>query len=186
MSISDPEVRLLASLAEGLRQEYEGDDDAAWRSSPFGWIKARPSRQVGTIGERLVAGWCATHDLNVSRSPDSDADRIVEGVRIEIKFSTIWKNGSYRFQQIRDQDYAILVCLGISPFDAHCWVFEKRDVMSGVGEKEGLSNQHGGRAGSDTAWLQVVPGSVPPWMVGFGGRLSPAMHRLRSLVGRAE
>ena len=29
-----------------------------WAGSPFGWIKTRPSRQVGAIGEKLVRHWC--------------------------------------------------------------------------------------------------------------------------------
>ena len=51
-----PEVALLAAISETLEKEYTGKDDLMWEKSPFGWMKTRPSRQVGTIGERLVAG----------------------------------------------------------------------------------------------------------------------------------
>lgn len=51
--------------------------------------------------------------------------RIIAGRRVEIKFSTLWESGLYTFQKIRDQNYEFVVCLRISPFDAHCWVISK-------------------------------------------------------------
>ena len=181
--IRDPEVQLLAALSEGLQSEYRTEEDLSWLQSPFGWIKSQQSRRKGAIGERLVAGWCAARDINVLRSPDAEADRVLEGFRTEIKFSTLWANQTYKFQQIRDQDYQFLVCLGVSPFTAHAWVFEKEFVVSNIGLVAGLSHQHGGAEGRDTAWLSVSPTNVHPWMNAYGGDLSTAMHRLRTLVG---
>ena len=82
-SITDPEVAYLATLSSALRSDY-ADADLEWEGSPFAWIKTRPSRQVGAIGEKLVAGWCAAKGLDVIRSPDSDADRVIQGKRVEI------------------------------------------------------------------------------------------------------
>ncbi len=117
--IIDSDVEMLAAIATGLRDDYL-EDDVAWAGSPFAWIKTRPSRQVGKIFEQLIAGWCAAKDLNVVRSPDSECDRVIEGLRVEIKGSTLWKAGGFKFQQLRNQRYDVAVCLGISPFDAHC------------------------------------------------------------------
>ena len=180
-SITDPEVQVLAALSGTLRSDYD-EEDLDWEGSPFAWIKRRPSRQVGTIGEKLIAGWCATRDLDVAKSPDSEADRLIEGIRTEIKFSTLWKNGSYKFQQLRDQNYVIAVCLGISPFDAHCWVLTKKMIMAQWGSPGGIQSQHGGRGGSDTAWLTVNPSKLQPWLLDCGGPLSVAMSRLRALL----
>lgn len=115
--ITDPDVALLATLSTSVEADY-APDDLQWEGSPFVWIKSRPSRQIGAIGEKLVAGWCAARDLDVTRSPDSDADRVIGGRRCEIKFSTRWKSGVYKFQQIRDQDYEFAILLGVCPFDA--------------------------------------------------------------------
>ena len=94
--ITDPTVRMLAEESQMLRGDY-GKRDSAWDGSPFAWIKARPSRQRGKIGEQLVAGWCAAKGLNVGPSGDSDADLVIEGRRVEIKFSTLWASSQFKF-----------------------------------------------------------------------------------------
>jgi len=147
--ISDPDVKLLATFAAELHADYVAEDDD-WTCSPFGWIKTRPSRQVGVIGEKLIAGFLAAKGFDVTRSPDSQADRLINGKRSEVKFSTLWKEGFYKFQQLRNQNYDFAVCLGISPFDAHCWVIPKSTVLE-QWKKGGIESQHGGRAGTDTA-----------------------------------
>lgn len=177
-AITDPEVAFLATLSGILRADY-ADADLEWEGSPFAWIKTRPSRQVGAIGEKLIAGWCAAKGLDVVRSPDSDADRIIQGQRVEIKFSTKWKAGGYKFQQLRDQNYKFAICLGISPFDAHCWVLEKSLIMKMWGQPDGPQSQHGGSGGEDTAWLPVEPSHVPSWLAACGGPLSAA-HKIMS------
>ena len=85
--IRDPDVGLLASIAGTLRDDYVKSAEAdPWSDSPFRWIKTRPSRQVGKIGEQLVAGWCAAKGFDVTKSGDSEADRVIAGKRVEIKF----------------------------------------------------------------------------------------------------
>ena len=123
--ITDTEVVALAQVASLLQVDYSAPLDDPWQGSPFRWMKSHPSRTVGAIGEALVAGWSAAKGFDVVRSGDSDADRIIQGHRIEIKFSTLWKSGVYKFQQIRDQDYDYCFCLGVSPFDAHAWLLPK-------------------------------------------------------------
>lgn len=157
--IKDPEVLMLATIAGTLKGDYvrEGPDDP-WAGSPFAWIRTRPSRQVGKIGEQLVAGWCAAKGLDVTRSSNSEADRVIAGRRVEIKFSTLWESGVYKFQQLRDQDYEFAVCLGISPFDAHCWVISKAVLRQHV---IGHTPQHTGKGGTDTFWLSFDASSPP-------------------------
>lgn len=136
MIISDPDVQILVALSQTLQKQYEsGNSD--WYNSPFAWIKTRPSRQVGAIGENLIAGWLATRGFNVMRSGDTEADRIVEGKRVEIKFSTLWANGGYKFQQLRDQNYDLVICLGVSPFNAHSWVIPKQEVLTWIIHQHG-------------------------------------------------
>jgi len=179
--ITDPEVQALAALATTLQADYAAED-LAWQGSPFAWIKSRPSRQRGKIGEQLVAGWCAARDLDVMGPPDSDCDRVIGGLRAEIKFSTWWAQGGYTFQQFRDQKYDIAICLGISPFDAHCWAIPKRILRQYV---IGHLPQHTGTGGTDTFWLQSLnPEDVPDWLAPWGGRLGEALKVLQKASRR--
>lgn len=167
----------LTEVAAELEVAYL-DIDSQWVGSPFEWIKTRPSRQVGAIGEKIVARLFEMGGHEVERSPDSEADRVIDGRRIEIKFSTLWKNGGYKFQQVRDQDYEAAVCLGVSPQDAHLWFFPKRILYDHV---IGHTGQHGGRGGQDTAWIHLNPDAPLSWAIPWGGQLEAGME-----VAKAE
>ena len=181
MKIADPDVALLATLSTTLEADY-APGALVWEGSPFRWIRARPSRQVGAIGEKLVAGWCAARDFDVVRSPDSDADRLINGHRCEIKFSTLWKSGVYKFQQIRDQDYEYAFLLGVSPFDAHAWFVPKAELLAQKGVKgSGVTGQHAD--GGETAWLSFPVDSPPVWLQSYGGRLSVVQRLMRERLG---
>ena len=124
----------------------------------------------------MVSGYLALKGFDVTRSPDAGADRVVGGKRAEIKMSTLWQGGFYKFQQLRDQNYDFALCLGISPFDAHCWVLPKNVLLdSWANRAAGITPQHGGRAGTDTAWLSVDPDAIPEWLNEWGGGLSYAV-----------
>ena len=174
--ITDPDVRLLAGVASMLRGDYvEGDE---WTGSPFAWIKSRPSRQRGKIGEQLVSGWCAAKDLSVGPTGDTEADKVIQGRRVEIKFSTRWASGVYNFQQIRDQNYEVLVCLALAPFDAQCWVIPKETLYDFV---IGHTPQHTGAGGTDTFWLNFPADKPPEWLEPYGGKMARALDLLRKL-----
>ena len=177
-SIVDVDVRMLAGIAATLEGDYAGSD-ANWIGSPFAWIKARPSRQVGAIGESLVAGWCAAKGFDVVRSPDTDADRVIAGKRIEIMYSSLWTdNAIFKFQQIRNQNYDYCFCLGISPFDAQAWLIPKPALVTV--RPPSLVHQHGGSRGTDTKWLSFTASAPPDWLGPYGGRLSDVARLLRA------
>lgn len=169
--ITDPDVVLLASIAATLMSDSINPADDPWIGSPFAWIRTRPSRQVGKIGEQLVAGWAAAKGLDVTRALNSDADRVINGRRVEIKFSTLWTGGGYKFQQIRDQQYDVAFFLGLSPFAASAWVVPKAVLMERP-FRPGIAGQHGGQAGTDTAWLAFQVTQPPAWLSEFGGTLA--------------
>ena len=176
----------LAALGGAISARY-ADTTEAWKDSPFLWLKQRPSRQVGAIGEELVERWLQANGIPVVRPPDSDADRIVAGHRAEIKLSTLWSSGIYRFQQLRNQDYEFAILLGISPHDAHCWVLPKADILRLWREEHVISSQHdGGHGGIDTAWIDVDPAVPPEWIRPFGGTLDEALAKIRELVAEPQ
>ena len=170
--IADPEVALLATLAGTLQPDYVGEKETKmWANSPFYWIKSRPSRQIGSIGEALVAGWAASKGFDVQRPTNSDHDRRIAGLKVEIKFSTLWTdNEIFKFQQLRDQDYDYAFLLGVSPFDAQAWFVPKTELS--YDRPPALVPQHGGASGRDTKWLSFAAARPPSWLNKFGGRLS--------------
>ncbi|MCX7606925.1 MAG: hypothetical protein N2170_06650 [Bacteroidia bacterium] len=89
-------------------------------------------------------------------------------IRLEVKFSTLWRTGVYKFQQLRDQPYDLLICLGLSPQEAHLWVFSKNEAFHYA------TPQHGGKEGEDTYWLSFPPGELQE----YGGKLEAGIERL--------
>lgn len=174
---SNPDFDLFASITTAIRSEFI-ELDEAWKDSPFAWIHSLSSGSRGKLGKRLIAAWCAAKGLTTDSSPDSDADILINGHRIEIKFSTLWKSGIYRFQQIRDQNYEYAICLGISPFEAHCWVISKKLLHQHI---IGHQPQHKGAKGTDTFWFSVNPNQPPVWLLGTGGTLNDAFEILKGL-----
>jgi hypothetical protein len=174
------EFELMAIAANFIRSEFESNS-SPWTGSPFEWILTLPSGSKGALGKRLVYQWCALKNLSVDRSPDSDADMTVNGHRVEVKFSTLWKSGIYKFQQIRDQNYEYGIFLGVSPFQAHCWVVSKEILQEHV---IGHLGQHTGASGQETAWLPVNPNNPPEWLNSCGGTLEQAYAVLISLSRR--
>ena len=138
-------------------------------------------RYAPVYAKRLVYQWCALKGLSIDSSPDSQADMLINGHRVEIKFSTLWEANIYKFQQIRDQNYEYAVCLGISPFEAHCWVISKKILKQYV---IGHMGQHTGSSGQETAWFAVDPQAPPDWLSPFGGTLEQAYNVLKSLSNK--
>jgi hypothetical protein len=171
----------LAAVSEQLKPDYLAND-LPWEGSPFAWIRTRPSRTRGSIGELLIEGLLRGAGFKVTPSPGSDADRLINGIPTEIKSSTLWEGGFYKFQQIRDQAYDIAVCLGLSPFYAHLWAIPKKILMAAWGKEEGIISQHGGAGGTDTAWLTIYPESIPNWLHPFGGSLQAGIDALNAHV----
>lgn len=174
--IDDPEALTLAGISATIEADYVGVSMDPWAGSPFGWILAQPSRRKGAIGEQLVSRWCVAEGFVVSRSPDSEADRIIEGHRIEVKLSTLWAGGGYKFQQIRNQRYEYLFCLGIAPFAVNAWLIPKAVLLEHV---IGHTGQHTGAGGKDTAWLGFPAHAPYAWLAPYGGRLADVRSLLR-------
>lgn len=173
-AISDKTVQHLAEYGQELFNQYQ-TRKSGWDGSPFKWIHSIPSRSRGKVGEQLAAEIFRTENLSVCESAGStDADILVEGQSVEVKFSTLWARGNYKFQQIRDQKYHFLFCLGISPFDAHAWIFPKSEIPFNE-----LGNQHGGRRGTDTWWIEVLPENPPAWMQVQSGKVSEVCDTFR-------
>lgn len=178
---TDPDYERLEGLSLALRAATVRGGAAAWFDSPFGWILSLPSSTRGAIGKRLVEHWCTRRGFTVTAAPGRGVDRLIDGHRVAIKFSRLWESGEYKFQQIRDQSYEFLFCLGVSPHAAHAWLLPKTLLDQHV---IGHTGQHTGAAGHETAWISLDPSAPPEWITGHGGRLSDVERLLTDLRRR--
>jgi hypothetical protein len=170
--VDDPNLAKFVQVTDAVSKEYAGTLEG-WSGSPFAWILTLPSRARGAAGEKIVDSWLTGNGFKVRRAPHTGCDRIVNGINMEIKFSTLWRSGGYKFQQLRDQDYASVFCLGISPAHVHAWLIPKAVAW------EHAIPQHGGRLGTDTKWLGFQADNPPQWMSQYGGSLAQALSALR-------
>ena len=167
-SVGDEHLKRFIRVTNELSAEYS-EQLEGWKDSPFRWILALPSRTRGAVGEKIVAEWLKSNGCTISRSLHSGCDRIINGINMEIKFSTRWKSGGYTFQQLRDQDYEYVFCLGLSPNDAHAWLIPKAIAW------QHATPQHGGKEGKDTKWLSFPADSPPAWLAPYGGSLAAVL-----------
>lgn len=172
---------ILADISTTMQADYANAVEH-WTGSPFEWItKIGSSKRKGKIGELLVERFCSAAGLSVGPCNHTDYDRLICQKKFEIKFSTLWEGGQYVFQQLRNQQYDFIFCLGISPQEGHAWVIPKKVIQDGIGRYPGLTPQHGGKAGKDTAWLTVRPDSPQEWLRHYGGDLTEALAILKSM-----
>ena len=179
MSNPSDDLLTFTRLSGEVQKEYAQKADDPWKASPFQWITERPSRQKGAIGERLVAAWAREVGFSVSRPSDTGHDCVIAGVRVEVKFSTLWANGGYKFQQLRDQSYDVAALLGIQPQSVQLWIVPKETLW---GEAVG---QHTGAEAQDTKWLSFPAAAPPGWLDPYGGSLEKAKQSLEKARSRS-
>ncbi len=173
---------ILLEINDEIRQQYSSRRQR-WLGSPFEWIISLPSRTVGAVAEQIVHVFLERNGFIVKMpSKSSDYDRLVQShfsmraIRLEIKFSMLWEDGMYVFQQIRNQDYDYIFCLGISPQEAHAWLLPKQVAL------QNAPPQHGGKKGTDTRWLHINPREVPNWLIPYGGSLDEVLSEFRRIL----
>jgi len=134
-----------------------------------------PPRKKGKLGGDLIASWLASKGMPLEATKDSSEALLMNGLRFATKFSTIWTNGIYKFQQIRAKGYDYVICLGISPFDAHCWVFERKFAI------EHAKPQHFQDKKIVDYWMEINPLEPKEEIRDCGGTLDQAFQRLKNL-----
>jgi site-specific DNA-methyltransferase (adenine-specific) len=169
----DQDFELLSHLAMYIRNDIE-EQSEVWKSSPFNWVTQLAAAKKGKLGKNLIASWCSIKKIPVEFAKDKSGNLLINGCKVSIKFSTLWSEGSYKFQQIRTEGYDYLICFGISPSAAHCWVISRDQVL------KGSIPQHKGSKGAEY-WLTINPEKPPEWVTEFGGTLDKAYNILKSI-----
>jgi site-specific DNA-methyltransferase (adenine-specific) len=172
--VIDPEFRSLASAASSLQSNMEEINDF-WKDSPFEWVLQLPSRKKGKFARELLMSWFSGKGINFVKGKDSSETIAIEKLLFAIKFSTLWSHGAYMFQQIRPKGYDFLICFGLSPSAAHCWILDKKTTI------KNSTAQHRGEKGAEY-WFAVNPKEPPEWTQGHGGSMEQALRTLRRIV----
>jgi len=170
----DNSLGFLVNYASTLRENYNTRTE--WANSSFEWIINLPAIQKGKVGKLLFERWCSEKGIHFEKINDSVSDFVINGFKFSIKFSTLWVEGSYKFQQIRKSGYDFVVCFGISPEDAHCWVIDRSSLgkyMKFIAED---------RSGYETMWLAINPHENDAWVSEFGGNLEKAYQVLKRSI----
>jgi site-specific DNA-methyltransferase (adenine-specific) len=168
------EFLMLAATASYIQQDLEEYSDL-WRDSPFEWILKLPARRKGKLGRNLLLPWLISKGISADPSGDSSETLLIKGYKVATKFSTIWTKGFYRFQQIRADGYDYVICLGISPFEAHCWIFDRNHAI-----KYATPQHYRGTKVADY-WMEINPNQPKLWTKGCGGTLDQAFEILKNL-----
>lgn len=175
---SNDDLERMVQVSLELAAEHREIDD--WEGSPFAWILAVPPGTRGKVGRQLVAAWAQKAGFRV-RSGNRDGQLLLDinGLLVQVKMSTLWKSGIYRFQQIRDRDYDFCLCLGISPNDVHVWLIPKEVLDTYV---IGQRGQHTGANSDETYWFDAGPRDVEHWLGPYGNQLSDARAALENEI----
>ena len=165
------EFLMLAATASYIQKDLEAYSDL-WKNSPFEWVLQLPARKKGKLGRQLISPWLASKGIMAEPTKDSSETLLIKGHLFATKFSTMWTKGFYRFQQIRAEGYDYVICLGISPFEAHCWVFSREYAI------QNATQQH---KGAKEYWVHIDPRKPPEWAKNCGGTLEDAFQIIKKL-----
>ena len=197
---SNPEI---VKLAEVLKNEYENKPhfEDIWKTSELKWLRALSGSAKGNIFEELVTSYFTKKGFIVKPSNTLEYDRLFSlssqdsdepQLKVEIKGSTLWQRSYiYSFGGLRNQNYDLLILLGLSPKIAHCWVIEKRRLMKNDQWKprQKFQPQYGGAAKEVRHVFRLQfrplnapkPTNTPDWLKEFGGSLEDATKVLKKI-----
>jgi len=163
---------LLETFKESiLRDPYRGSQNE--------WFKNLSSKRKGKAGELMVGASLESEGLNVCSSKQARKDKLVDtsiklsdydlyvrslGLRAEVKTSTMWGEGkNFTFQQIRNQDYDIIIFQFILPNEVKLFYCTKDDAVNNI-MIDG-HGQHGGGDATETFWITFDLNNVPNYII---------------------
>jgi site-specific DNA-methyltransferase (adenine-specific) len=170
------EFQSLVATATNLQKDWEKKSDL-WKGSPFEWIVQLPARSKGKLARTLISEWFVSKGLIIQRLKDSSETLLVNGIQYAVKFSTLWENSIYQFQQIKRDGPDFIICFGISPFSTHCWVIKKEQAIAHG------KMQHKGAQDSDY-WFSISLENIPSWVKDSGGSLEDAFNVIKTISNK--
>jgi hypothetical protein len=147
------------------------------------WFRPLASRTKGKVGELLIGEYLETEGVNIispadakkqskvnNSIPTSDYDIFLvdQNLKCEVKTSSMWTGSQeFRFQQIRKQEYDIIIFQFIYPETIERYYCPKDVVESMITIPSKV--QHGGKnkknEDPDTYWEIVKFNTVPEYFI---------------------
>jgi hypothetical protein len=129
-------------------------EDSRYVNSPFRHLKQLHAKQKGKRYEKITE--CVVRKLGhtVSKPTNTDHDRVVDGIKVEIKGSTLNKNTDhFSFLQIRpDQDYEKIYFSMFYPDELVIMEMSKQKVLENISNGT-FKKQHGGNKADSGTYL---------------------------------
>ena len=157
---------------------------AVWDKSKFPWLAFSASATKHVVGKELAVHLCKSSGFDatvVRNARQSDVSFLIEQHPACLKFAMLGEEGLYMFEQIRDRNYQILFLLGLSPQDAHIWIFHKDQCLPHLAiqrrkEKEKWIHIRP----QNSEWIN--PSSPPEWMQKQSGKLAEFPSTLKKIL----
>lgn len=162
-------------LLENFKEVVSRDP---YRGSENEWFKILSSKRKGKAGELMVGASLEKEGIDVWSSKQARKGKLVDksvklsdydlylktlGLRAEVKTSTMWGEGkNFTFQQIRDQDYDIIIFQFVLPNEVKLFYCTKEDAMNYI-MIDG-HGQHGGGQATETFWITFDLDHVPTYI----------------------
>ena len=143
------------------------------------WFKRLSSKRKGKAGELMVGSTLESNGVEVCSSKQARKEKLVDstiklsdydlflksmGLRAEVKTSTMWGEGAnFTFQQIRDQEYDIIIFQFILPNEELLYYCTKDDALNHI-MIDG-HGQHGGGDATETYWITFDLENVPDYII---------------------
>ena len=130
------------------------DRDTRYDNTPMKFVKAMGAKQKGKYYELITDNVLRGRGSVVNKPVNSDHDRIIDGVKSEIKGSCLMKNTDlFTFLQIRPkQDYAQMIFSMFYPDKIIIMSMTKEKVLENVANGT-FSPQHGGKNGDSGTYM---------------------------------
>ena len=156
----------LTEIAENVKYLISNFDP--WIGTPFEGYKYLDSKQKGNFGENFVESYFKSVGSKVTPADNAGHDRIVDGVKVEVKFSLahsdnkkkIIKDNTFTMNHVSaDKDWEVLVFFGINPDiqESYTRVLTKsqfRNILSSKDQKL-FSRQQGGKKIENDDWMSA-------------------------------
>jgi hypothetical protein len=162
------EMRNIMSLFTELNEKTVVDQYSEfWDGSTYEFVKQiSSSKGKGVYGEKAVGALLKDmFNFEILSRNTSDQDLVIKYkkkiVSAEVKLSTAWgeKEDNFCFQQVRMQEYDVLIMIGFNPNDYKMYWCTKADLEANVFGRNNY-RQHGGKKGDENVyWLR----KIEPW-----------------------